>query len=486
MKKTWWSGAARRKTFIAGVLVSLASAGLGAAASGTSPVAAAASVRPHANAEMVHLSSADGVPPTTKDCRQQLGILCYDPAQMQTAYNLNPLFNRGLDGTGSTIVIVDPFGSPTITQDLQSFDQSFGLPDPPSFKIIQPAGAVPAYPSDPFGKPDRSGWAGETTLDVEWSHAFAPGANILLVETPTSETEGVQGFPEIVQAENYVINHGLGDVISQSFGATEETFPSNQSILNLRSAFVNAQQHDVPMLASSGDKGSTDVHKNMSCCYNTQVVGWPSSDPLVTSVGGTQLRLDASGNRTAPDAVWNDIPKLGVGSDAGGGGPSHVFARPSFQDGVSGVVGGARGTPDVSMSAAVFGGLLTFASYCDYPKGGGAPNCNPGWSVSGGTSAASPELSGIIAIATQAAGHRVGWLNPTLYQSGLGGIVDVTKGNNTYTFCSSSCGTRREVDTTVPGFAGVPGYDMGSGVGTIDGLHFVSALCRSTGGGSCP
>src|SRR5690349_7411276 len=128
MKTTWWSGAARRKTFIAGVLVSLASAGLGAAASGASLVGAAASVRPHANAEMVHLNSADGVPPTTKDCRQQLGILCYDPAQMQTAYNLNALFNHGLDGTGSTIVIVDPFGSPTITQDLQSFDQSFGLP----------------------------------------------------------------------------------------------------------------------------------------------------------------------------------------------------------------------------------------------------------------------------------------------------------------------------------------------------------------------
>ena len=70
------------------------------------------------------------------------------------------------------------------------------------------------------------GWAGETTLDVEYAHTVAPGANILLVETPVSETEGVTGFPQIVAAENYVINHNLGDVISQSFSATEETFPN--------------------------------------------------------------------------------------------------------------------------------------------------------------------------------------------------------------------------------------------------------------------
>ena len=79
------------------------------------------------------------------------------------------------------------------------------------------------------------GWAGETDLDVEYSHAMAPGANILLVETPTSENEGTTGFPQIVEAENYVINHHLGDVISQSFSATEETFPTKQSLLNLRS-----------------------------------------------------------------------------------------------------------------------------------------------------------------------------------------------------------------------------------------------------------
>ena len=128
-----------------------------------------------------------------------------------------------MTGKGVTIVIVDSYGSPTIRGDLAVFDRAYHLPAPPSLRIIQPAGKVPGY--DPANS-DMVGWAGETTLDVEWAHAVAPGANILLVETPVSETEGVHGFPQIVAAEQYVLKHHLGDVISQSFGATEPTFPS--------------------------------------------------------------------------------------------------------------------------------------------------------------------------------------------------------------------------------------------------------------------
>lgn len=473
-----------RKVSVAAALLSLLGGWVSVAVAGAPPVVAAATARPLPTAHAHYLRAATGAPPTTSDCRQQAGIACYSPAQMQNAYNLNPLFRRGLDGRGSTIVIVDSFGSPTIANDLKQFDNAFGLPDPPSFTVIQPAGTVPAYPNDPFGKVDRSTWAGETTLDVEWSHALAPGANILLVETPTPETEGVQGFPEIVQAENYVINHGLGDVISQSFAATEETFPSPQSILNLRSAFTNAQQHNVTVLAASGDSGSTGEFKDQSCCYTTPVSSWPSTDPLVTSIGGTQLHLDAAGDRNAPDNIWNDIAKLGVGAGAGGGGQSHVFGRPAFQDSVSGVVGAARGVPDVSMSAAVAGGVLAYSSFCDYSF---VPaNCAPTWTIYGGTSAATPEFAGVVAIADQAAGHRLGWLDPTLYQRGLGGLVDITRGNNTYTFCSAKCGKAGEVDTTVPGFRAVAGYDMASGLGTVDGVRFVSALCRANGGSACP
>jgi subtilase family serine protease len=429
-------------------------------------------------------------PPDTQYCQTNLHISCYQPAQLQQAYNLKPLLAKGLDGRGQTIVIVDSFGSPTIAEDLKHFDETFHLPDPPSFKVIEPAGDVPPFPQDPFGPADRSGWAVETTLDVEWAHVFAPGANILLVATPTSETEGVQGFPEIVNAENYVIDHNLGDVISQSFGATEQTFLNHQQILGLRSAYFNALQHKVSVLSASGDAGATDLLPDTSCCYPYRVNSWPSSDPLVTSIGGTQLHLDAQGNRLAPDEVWND------GHGAGGGGQSTVFERPEFQDRFENVVGDARGTPDISLNAAVDGGVVFYYSFCDYsrrdPKTGTPPLCGPQWHIVGGTSASTPEFAGIVAIANQAAGHRLGFLNPALYSikvdapPGRGGcvdplnwaicqrvlasgIVDITKGNNSYTFCSPTC-------TTVIGFNAVKGYNMATGLGTVDGASFVTAL----------
>jgi subtilase family serine protease len=107
------------------------------------------------------------------------------PAQVWAAYDLGPLLREGIDGKGQTIVVVEPFGSPTIRHDLAVFDQRFGLPAAPVLRVIQPAGAVPRYrPTE-----TRASAAGETTLDVEWAHAMAPGANIVLVETPAAENE---------------------------------------------------------------------------------------------------------------------------------------------------------------------------------------------------------------------------------------------------------------------------------------------------------
>ena len=141
-------------------------------------------------------------PPTTRQCEAKIGLACYSPIQYQAAYDMAPLYNQGDTGTGKTIVLVDSYGSPTIGSDLRTFDRGFGLPAPPSFAILQPDGPVP--PFDP-NNPTMVGWAEETSLDVEYSHAMAPGANILLVETPVAETEGVVGFPQIVAAEEYVL-----------------------------------------------------------------------------------------------------------------------------------------------------------------------------------------------------------------------------------------------------------------------------------------
>ncbi len=403
-------------------------------------------------------------------------IPCYDPAQIQTAYGELPLFAAGVKGEGQTIVIVDSFGSPTIRADLATFDARFKLPAPPSFRVIQPAGAVPAY------NPRTTtmvGWAGETTLDVEWAHAIAPGSSILLVETPVSETEGTVGFPQIVAAENYVIAHHLGNVISQSFGANEHTFSSLAALQTLRSAYERAYAAGITVLAATGDTGATDYATATATNYSVvPAVTWPASDPLVTAVGGTQLSLDSSGQRTAPDRVWNDtyspvvnrfvFGTSAVHPNASGGGLSSVFSRPSYQQDVAQVVGNARGIPDISMSAACSGLVDTYQSF--------AGPTSPGWYYVCGTSEATPIFAGIVALADQEAHHGLGLINPALYamaQAHDPGIVDITQGDNTVSFSQGG------VEHTVVGSSAAPGYDLASGVGTVDAALFVPELVRT-------
>jgi subtilase family serine protease len=466
----------KRASFLTAVTATALVSGFCTAATVAATATAAVGVQP---ASIRSQLASRAQPPTEAQCVAAFTVPCYDPPQIQTAYNEQPLFSHGVTGKGETIVIVDSFGSPTIQSDLATFDAQFGLPAPPSFKIIQPAGAVP--PWDPNNS-TMTGWAGETTLDVEWSHTIAPGASILLVETPVAETEGVAGFPQIVEAENYVINHHLGQVISQSLDATEQTFPSAASIQRLRSAYFNALAHHVTVLAASGDTGASN-YSNVAgtLLYTHPVVGWPASDPLVTGVGGTQLSLNASGQRTAPDQVWNDTYNTSLQEvfygDAGpnplatGGGKSAVFARPWYQNGVANVVGGRRGVPDISMSGACSGLVDTYQSF----PATGSP---AGWYVDCGTSEATPMFAGIVALTDQVAGHSVGFINPALYALSAEhapGLVDVTTGNNTVSF------TQNGTLYTVQGYSAGPGYDLASGVGTVNAALFVPELARAAG-----
>ena len=193
-------------------------------------------------------------PPPAAQCQHRYGLACYSPQQIQRAYGLPALYARGLTGRGRTIVIVDSFGSPTIRRDLRVFDSGFGLPGPPSLRILQPVGTVPPY--DPHD-PDMVDAAAETTTDVEAAHAMAPGASILLVETPVAESLAGAGFPQYVAAENYVVTHHLGDVISQSFGIPEQNFPGRAALLKLRYAYVRAHRQHVTVLAATNDFGVT-------------------------------------------------------------------------------------------------------------------------------------------------------------------------------------------------------------------------------------
>jgi subtilase family serine protease len=424
----------------------------------------------HIHPTATHVGTVHDTPLTTAQCEAQFQIACYGAPQIETAYDLPALYQRGIQGQGQTIAIVDSFGSPTIQADLNTFDATYGLPTP-KLTVIQPAGVVP--PFNP-GDSNMTGWAGETTLDVEWAHAIAPKANILLVETPVAETEGTTGFPEIVTAEKYVIDHHLASVISQSFSATEETFPSKQSLLALRGAYTDAVAHHVTVLAAAGDSGAADAQANGTDEYLYPVTSWPDSDPLVTGIGGTQLSLDANGNHLSKDVVWNDTDNVptqqfifgdnGPNPLAGGGGKSVIFSRPWYQDGVANVVGNQRGVPDISMSGACNGAVNVYQSF---------PGQAAGWYPTCGTSEATPLFAGIIALTAQFAGHPVGLVNPALYLLSAAhapGVVDVTKGNNTVSLTQG--GTLH----TVQGFTAQPGYDLASGVGTVDAAKFVPEL----------
>jgi subtilase family serine protease len=421
------------------------------------------------------LSGAAATPPTTAFCERHYHIACYLPGQVQQAYNLPALYRQKITGRGQTIIIVDSYGSPTVQRDLATFDSVTHIPAPPSLTVIQPAGRVAPY--QPTS--NREGWAGETDLDVEYAHTIAPGARILLVETPTSENEGTTGFPQIVTAEKYVINHHLGGVISQSFSATEQTFPSPKALLNLRGAYIDAAGKGVTVLAASGDSGAADVRFDQVTYYPRPVTSWPDSDPLVTGVGGTQLHLNAAGKDVRPATVWNDtynaatnefiIGNAGPNPLAGGGGKSVIFRRPSYQNSVQKIVGGSRGVPDISMSGACNGAVDMYQSFAGQPAG---------WYPTCGTSEATPLFAGIVSLADQVAGHPLGLINPSLYRLDAGhapGIVDVVSGSNTVSF--SQGGTLHRIT----GFPARTGYDLASGVGTVNALLFVRELARAAG-----
>ncbi len=414
-------------------------------------------------------------PSTTAQCQQSIRIACYNPLQIQQAYHLPVLYAHGITGKGATIVIVDPYGSPTIVSDLRDFDSTESVPSPPSLQIIRPVGQVPAFNPDNAG---MVGWASETTLDVEYAHTIAPGAKILLVETPGGGKAGTVSMSQIVTAEKYVISHHLGGVISQSFVATEQAVGS-AAIQSLRGAYQAAYSSHVTVLAGAGDSGATGFQANQQSYYTYPVTSWPASDPLVTAVGGTRLSLDANGNRNAADTVWNDTYSQTanqlVNGDNGpnplavGGGKSVIFGRPSYQSGVGGVVGAHRGVPDISMSAACTGAVNVYQSF------GGEP---PGWYALCGTSESAPLFAGIVALADQVAGHPLGLINPALYKLAsehAAGIVSVRSGNNTVSFRQ---GGR---SYTVHGFGAGSGYNLAVGLGTVNAQYFVTELARLAG-----
>ncbi len=295
--------------------------------------------------------------PTQADCAA-VGRTCFTPQAIQSAYNLGPLYANQLDGRGVTIAIVDAYGSDTMAHDLHVFDQAFGLqpmcgeegvtcaPGMPTFTRLSLNGspATVGQPGKGTHLQDKAAWALEVALDVETSHAIAPKANILLVTTPSAETLGVQGFPNMMKAEKYVVDNHLAQVISQSFASAEDAFGSFQSLENLRDAFKAAAQNGVTVLGSTGDNGTANFMKSPVKAGGALIpyptVEWPASDPLVTGVGGTYLCTDPTAGTNDPRTLYAgpvarckaNPTQTEVGWTFSGGGFSHVFSKPAYQD----------------------------------------------------------------------------------------------------------------------------------------------------------
>jgi subtilase family serine protease len=448
-------------------------------------------------------------PPTTAQCAS-VGRRCFSPQAIQASYNLGPLYAQGNTGKGMTIAIVDSWGSDTIAHDLHVFDQAFGLQPMcgeegvtcaagmPNFSVTSfqgsPATIAPPPKNNGTGLENKTLWALEVSLDVETSHAIAPQANIMLVTVPTAETLGVQGFPLMMNAEQYIVDHHLANVISQSFASAEDAFGSAQSLLNLRHAFIAAAQNGVTVLGSSGDGGTANTMKQPvknppTIPYPT--VEWPASDPLVTGVGGTYLCTDAT-NTTNRVVDSNDPPakcqanpgQAEVGWTFSGGGFSHVFSRPSYQDTLptgSTTIGAMRGVPDVAFQASAGTGALVYISLP--PDGlsglicGTSPPspCSTGWYDIGGTSLSCPQWAGLVAIADQINGGGLGLINPGLYKIGAdttryaNDFFDITKGNNT-------------ADPSIPGYPATTGWDPVTGLGTPNAANLVPDLVAAVHG----
>jgi subtilase family serine protease len=440
----------------------------------------------------------------------------YQPSDLQTAYNLTPLYDHGLDGTGMTIAIVDAYGSTTIATDVQVFSAAMGLP-PANLTIMGTPTA-----SNFSTNANLAGWAAETTLDVEWVHAVAPGANIVLVVAPTNSFSDLFGAIITAASQKGVaaISNSWSGFDTAWFGISAEYefyHPADTLLQAIGAAGISVD-------FSTGDYG--DNAKQLGGLYTS--TGWPASSPFATGVGGVSVALD-SHKHIAWQTSWGtelteiaDTVALGSppidsagpgpfneGFDAGGtGGFSDAYPKPFWQ---AGVPGNRRGTPDISWVADPYTGVEIIFST-------DSTGLDFGIEVIGGTSVACPMFSALWGIATQRAHHLLGQAAPRLYrlppESGaITDIVNFSSPNNVTGTITDAGGTNpmRATELSAPlnnqpqfisalynsPFStrwfvltfGVdstlqtgPGWDVATGLGTPNGWAFVQAVAGDSDG----
>ncbi len=421
----------------------------------------------------------------------------YTPAELATHYGLPAVYARGLRGAGQTIVIVDAYGSPTITSDANTFSTLMGLPalGAANFQVIYPDGP-------PAASPYTTDWPLEVALDVEWAHAIAPAAKIVLVVAPSDADA------ELAFAMNYAASHHLGDVMSNSFGESEAA--TGPEVARAYNAVIRrAAAQGIAVNVASGDDGDFGLGTPVGAA------SIPADSPFATAVGGTSLGVPSDNGPV--DSVWgidatflgalNEVaapPTLGGFVQGSGGGQSLVLEKPLWQA-RAGLPGVGRRLPDVSMIAdPQTGGIIV----ADNGSGTAAV-----LTTVGGTSLATPVFSAVWALAQQAAAGPLGQAGPVVANMLAAALTDIVPVQATVSNLSARITQAGSTTSYTPaellgltatqpnGFVGVlaivsgggpyevldlgfgadsslmtaPGWDTATGWGEPNGLAFIEA-----------
>jgi len=409
------------------------------------------------------------------------------PDDWTTIYNVKALYTAGFDGTGQAIAVAGQ--SEVNNADLDAFRTASGLPARTASnfvrKLVPNSGTATVV----------SGDVGESSIDVEWSHAVAKGANIIFVYTGNSASFNV------FDAFTYAIDQNLAPILSMSYGNCEQNLPS-AFLTSVQQLTQQAAMQGQTIAAASGDFGAADCDTAPGLPAQGGLgVDIPGALPYVTSVGGAQF----NGDTASPATFWNSANNAVGGSaksyiaettwnntiprnqlSAGGGGASVLFSKPSWQTGTGVPNDGARDVPDIALAADPdHDGYMLCVNdpgQSQLPCISGFLDSNKTPDVAGGTSFGSPTFSGIVAILNQKIGSRQGNINPALYAlsaANAGAFHDITSGNNIVP-CDPATVDCPTSGTAQYGFSAGPGYDQVTGLGSID----AAALVNNWGSGN--